>query len=292
MVLLVFSALLLATAAFAEDPPNIVLLFADDLGYGAVSAYGGADIPTPNIDSIAANGVLFRSGYMTAPVCNPSRNGLMTGRYQQRWGKELNSQTVPPIGAARGTLGIHHTTIANALGTAGYTSGAIGKWQLGMRLLLHPLDRGFDYFYGMPSGMNYVDPAWPGVHALEMKPTEGSNPDRLVAIFRGREEVELEEYQTTQLAREGVAFIERNKHRPFFLYQAFYAPHAPMQVMDEHYQRFPDFENENRRIYAGMVSAVDDAVGMILAELSAPGSAEVLLASTATIRSSSGYRES
>ena len=268
---LVVSTLLLATAAGAQDPANIVLLFADDLGYGSISAYGGAGIPTPNIDSIGEQGVRFVSGYMTAPVCNPSRNGLITGRYQQRWGKELNSQTVPPIGAARGTLGVHHRTIGDALQSAGYTTAAIGKWQLGMRRLLHPLDRGFDYFYGMPSGMNYIDPSWAGVHALEMKAEEGSNPDRIVAMFKGREQDELKEYQTTQLAREGVEFIDRNNDRPFFLYLPFYAVHAPMQVMDEHYQRFPDFDDQNRRVYAGMVSALDDAVGMVLAKLEEHG---------------------
>lgn len=270
-----FSLLLLAAAtAGAEDQPNIVLLFADDLGYGAVSAYGGAGIPTPHIDSLGEDGVRFVSGYMTAPVCNPSRNGLMVGRYQQRWGKELNSQTVPPIGAARGTLGIHHRTIADALGTAGYTNAAIGKWQLGMRRLLHPLDRGFDYFYGMPSGMNYVDPSWPGAHALDIKPVTRGNPDRIVAMFKGREEDELKEYQTTQLAREGTDFIDRNRDNPFFLYLAFYAVHSPMQVMDEHYQRFPDFDDPYRRVYAGMVSALDDAVGMVLAKLEEHGLAD------------------
>lgn len=94
--------------------PNVVLLFADDLGYGSVSFLGG-DIPTPNIDSIAKNGVGFSAGYMTAPVCNPSRPGLMTGRYQQRWGKELNSQTVGPIGAPKKMLPMSETTIASGL---------------------------------------------------------------------------------------------------------------------------------------------------------------------------------
>ena len=137
-----FALLCLAAGAAQGDQTNIVILFADDLGYGSVSSYG-SDIPTPHIDSIGRNGIRFTSGYMTAPVCNPSRNGLMTGRYQQRWGKELNSGVNPPIGAARGTLGIGHTTIANALEKVGYANAAIGKWQLGMRELLHPLDRGF-----------------------------------------------------------------------------------------------------------------------------------------------------
>ena len=283
-----FTMLCLAAGAAQGDQANIVILFADDLGYGSVSSYG-SDIPTPHIDSIGRNGIRFTSGYMTAPVCNPSRNGLMTGRYQQRWGKELNSGVNPPIGAARGTLGIGHTTIANALKKVGYANAAIGKWQLGMRELLHPLDRGFDYFVGMSAGMNYLDPKWPGAHYLsvdEPKISQGGipgiaglreNPDRALGLYRGREIVPLEEYLTDHLGNEGVGFIERNKDRPFFLYLAFNAPHGPMQVTDEYYQRFPQHENETRRIYAGMVSALDDAVGAVLAKLRKEGLEEKTL---------------
>ena len=293
---LYISVLLLSLASEAASAPeanamrtqpNIVLLFADDLGYGSVSSYG-SDIPTPHIDSIAVNGVRFTSGYMTAPVCNPSRNGLMTGRYQQRWGKELNSQTVPPVGATRGTLGTQHTTIANALKEVGYTNGAVGKWQLGMVPRLHPLDRGFDYFVGMSAGMDYLDPTWPGAHYMAMYRSKsrkevsgqkgaGENPNRPYGLFRGREQIPLTEYLTTQLAREGVEFIGRNSDRPFFLYLAFNAPHSPMQVTDEFYQRFPHLNDESRRIYAGMVSALDDGVGMVLDKLRAEGLEESTL---------------
>lgn len=247
--------------------PNIVLLFADDLGYGSVSCNGG-DLPTPNIDALAAGGVRFTDGYMTAPVCNPSRAGLLTGRYQQRWGKELNSQTEAPIGAPRrGTLPRSQKTIGAALKAQGYSTGAIGKWHMGVSEGHHPLDRGFDYFFGMASGTDYVDLDWPGVHhTLDRVGGMGKG-----GLMRGREPAPLEEYLTDQLTREGIEFIKRHKAEPFFLYLAHYAPHTPLQVTDKYYQRFPQFKNETKRIYAGMISALDDGVGAVMDTLEQEG---------------------
>ncbi len=212
----------LAAAAAQEaapaDPPNIVVLLADDLGYGSVSWYGGG-IPTPNIDSIAAGGTGFASGYMTAPVCNPSRPALMTGRYQQRWGKELNSQTVGPVGAPRKSLPRSETTLASALKRLGYVTGAVGKWQMGMADGYHPLDRGFDSFLGMPSGARFVEADWPQARIAPGHEDDGA-PDgagRYRGLVSGRNPVPMEEYLTDRLGREGVRFIERNKDRPFFL---------------------------------------------------------------------------
>ena len=251
-----------------KQPPNIVVLLADDLGYGSVSWYGG-DIPTPNIDTIAANGVGFTSGYVTAPVCNPSRPALITGRYQQRWGKELNSQTVPPINSARKSLPQSETTLATALGRAGYATGAVGKWQLGMADGYHPLDRGFDYFLGMPSGSRFVDPAWPHARIAPGHEDDGQSDGsgRARSLFAGRKPIAMEEYLTDRLGRAGVEFIERHKDEPFFLYLAFHAPHGPIQTIDKYYNRFPEIDNETARIYAAMISAVDDWVGAVLATL-------------------------
>ncbi len=248
--------------------PNVVLLFADDLGYGSVSFLGG-DIPTPNIDSIAKNGVGFSAGYMTAPVCNPSRPGLMTGRYQQRWGKELNSQTVGPIGAPKKMLPMSETTIASGLKKLGYATGAVGKWQLGMKEGYHPLDRGFDSFLGMPSGSRFVDPSWPGVHIAPGAEDDGTSDGtgRPRTLYRGRNPIKMEHYLTDTLGGEGVSFIEKHKDEPFFLYLAFHAPHGPIQTIDKYYDRFPHVENETLRIYSGMISAVDDWVGAVLAKL-------------------------
>ena len=251
-----------------SDQPNVVFMLADDLGYGSVSWYG-SDIPTPHVDSVARNGVGFVSGYVTAPVCNPSRPALMTGRYQQRWGKELNSQTVPPEGAARKSLPTSETTLAAALKAAGYATGAIGKWQLGMADGYHPLDRGFDSFFGMPSGSRFVDPAWPNARIApgHEDPGEPDGTGRIRGLFRGREPVAMDEYLTDRLGREGVEFIRRHKDGPFFLYLAFHAPHGPIQTIDKYYDRFPAIKNETARIYAAMISALDDSVGAVLAEL-------------------------
>ena len=256
------------TVAADSQRPNVIVLLADDLGYGSVSWYGG-DIPTPHIDSIARNGIGFTSGYMTAPVCNPSRPGLMAGRYQQRWGKELNSQTVPPVGAPKKSLPVSEMTLATALKQLGYATGAVGKWQLGMEKGHHPLDRGFDFFLGMPSGSRFVNPRWPNVHIAPghggARKADGARRPR--GLFRGRKPIPFDEYLTDRLGREGVEFIERHKDEPFFLYLAFHAPHSPIQTTDKYYQRFPQFKNETLRIYAAMISAVDDWVGAVLAKL-------------------------
>lgn len=264
--------------AAPNRPPNIVVMFADDLGYGSVSWYGG-DIPTPNIDSIAASGVGFTSGYVTAPVCNPSRPALITGRYQQRWGKELNSQTVPPINAAPKSLPKGETSLATALKRAGYTTGAVGKWQLGMADGYHPLDRGFDYFLGMPSGSRFVDSAWPNAKIAPGHADDGQadGTGRARALFLGRDSLPMDEYLTDRLGRAGVEFIDAHAGEPFFLYLAFHAPHSPIQTIDKYYKRFPAIENETARIYAAMISAVDDWVGAVLAKLRERGLEESTL---------------
>ena len=250
------------------DRPNVLILFADDLGHGDVS-YNGGDVPTPNIDALVADGVRLASGYMTAPVCNPSRAGLFTGRYQQRWGQELNTQAEPPSGSAyRSSLPPAERTIGSLMKKAGYATGAIGKWQLGVDDGYHPLDRGFDEFFGFARVTNFIKPDWPGVH--EASPTQQTSRGRgarLPGLLRGREPATLDVLLTEQLAREGIDFIERHKDEPFFLYVSFYAPHVPLETTDKYYQRFPQFENETKRVYAAMISALDDAIGAVLEKL-------------------------
>lgn len=259
-----------AGMANAGRKPNIVVIFADDLGYGSVS-YNGGDVPTPNIDAFVERGVRFSNGYMSAPVCNPSRAGLLTGRYQQRWGKELNSQTKPPVGVRqKGALPKSELCIGNALKEQGYATCAIGKWQMGMTSGHHPLDRGFDYFFGMASGSPHVDPKWAESHILG----RGAGSDEDGQLMRGRKPVNLEEYLTDQLTNEGIGFMRRNKDRPFFLYLAHYAVHSPIQTTDKYYNRFPQFKNRAKRIYAGMISALDDSVGAVMEMLEEEGMLE------------------
>ena len=251
----------------SPDRPNVLILFADDLGHGDVS-YNGGDIPTPHIDALVADGVRLTSGYMTAPVCNPSRAGLLTGRYQQRWGQELNTQAKPPIGSAKkGWLPPVEQTMGSLMKNAGYATGAIGKWQLGADDGYHPLDRGFDEFFGFATVARFINPDWPGVHGVS--PTQQKR--RLPGLLRGRKPATLDMLLTEQLAREGIDFIERRKDEPFFLYLSFYAPHVPLETTDKYYQRFPQFENETKRVYAAMISALDDAIGAVLKKLRETG---------------------
>jgi arylsulfatase A-like enzyme len=242
-----------AAAQQAPRKPNIVLIVSDDQGYADVGYQGCQDIPTPNIDSIAENGVRFTDGHVSCPVCSPTRAGLVTGRYQQRFGHEFN--TGPLAGQPEGShigLPLSQITIGNVLKQAGYVTGVVGKWHLGMAPQFHPFKRGFDEFYGfLHGGHSYVDPG-----------TGTWNP-----ILTGTEEVDEKEYLTDAFAREAVAFIDRHKEEPFFLYLPFNAVHTPMQAPDSYLERFPDIADTKRRTYAGMLAAMDDGIGKVLQKL-------------------------
>ncbi len=253
----------------AARKPNIVFILGDDLGYCDVSMYGCREIPTPNIDSIAAAGVKFTNGYVTAPVCSPSRAGLITGRYQQRFGFEFNAGPMqralsePEMGLPNSEV-----TLAEVMKKAGYATGMAGKWHLGMHEKFNPTKRGFDEYFGFLFGANmYIDPDQPGVKSSDpegvgVRIRSARNP-----IVRGQTPVEEKEYLTDAIARESVAFIERHRNEPFFLYAPFNAPHTPLQATPKYYDRFPNIKDEKRRIYAAMVSALDTAVGAILKKL-------------------------
>ncbi|MCK5220124.1 MAG: sulfatase-like hydrolase/transferase, partial [Candidatus Aminicenantes bacterium] len=147
---------LLTGSLFAKNykriKPNIIVIVADDMGYNDIGVYGCKDIPTPGINSIAENGVRFKNAYVSSPLCSPTRAGLMTGRYQQRFGYEFNPGSPP--GSLREQVGLplDETTLAQTLKSAGYITGIVGKWHLGMRKKFHPLNRGFDSFFGFISG--------------------------------------------------------------------------------------------------------------------------------------------
>ncbi|MCA9234424.1 MAG: sulfatase-like hydrolase/transferase [Planctomycetales bacterium] len=242
--------------------PNVIVIVADDLGYADVGFNGCRDIPTPHLDALAAEGVRFTNGYVTFPVCSPSRAGLITGRYQQRFGHERN----PIYNPADDQMGLPltETTLADVLGSAGYVSGAIGKWHLGAHDVFHPLNRGFNEFFGfLTGGHEYFPDRWTlrggGFH------WEGYR----TLLQRDWEFVEEKEYLTDALSREAVAFVRRHRDEPFFLYLCYNAPHTPLQAPQETLEKFRHIRNEKRRTYAAMVSVMDDGVGRLLAELDA-----------------------
>jgi len=253
--------------------PNIVFILGDDLGYCDVGMYGCRDIPTPNIDSIAAAGVKFTNGYVTAPVCSPSRAALMTGRYQHRFGFVFNAGPLQrALADSEMGLPTSEITLAQMMKQAGYATGMVGKWHLGMHDKFHPIKRGFDEYFGFLFGANmYIDPGQPGVKSSDPEGVGVRIRSERNPIVRGQVPVEENEYLTDAFGREAAAFIERRRNQPFFLYAAFNAPHTPLQATQKYFDRFPQIKDERRRIYAAMVSALDDAVGVILKKLSDTG---------------------
>ncbi|MFZ5831388.1 MAG: sulfatase-like hydrolase/transferase [Planctomycetota bacterium] len=240
-----------SVAVAAEGPPNIVVILADDLGYADLGCQGCTDIPTPHIDSIAESGVRCTSGYATHPVCSPSRAGLLSGMYQHRFGFEHNSG---PERYAAENFGLPRNipTLAEKLKAAGYATGMVGKWHIGFKEGLRPHERGFDYHYGFLSGAHNYLP---------------DQPDNDSIIRNGVPVTDEKEYLTDAFGRESAAFIERSKGGRFFLYLAFNAVHAPLQATSQYESRFPQIEDRERKTYAGMLTAMDDAVGRVLETL-------------------------
>lgn len=268
----------------AETRPNIVVILADDLGFADTGFNGSRDIPTPHLDRIAREGVRFANGYVAHPVCSPSRAGLLTGRYPQRFGYENNFGyliTDPRVGLPR-----DETTIADILKSAGYATGAIGKWHLGAHPVLHPNRRGFSEFLGfLGGGHDYLSsgrdldpyatevlrdgiPSWLKVADPEIL-SEWQTP-----VLRNGQPVAVEEYMTTWFGREAADFVTRHRSNPFFLYLAFNAPHTPLQAPARQVAKFAAIADPQRRLCAAMVAAMDDAVGELLAALDRHGLAE------------------
>jgi arylsulfatase A-like enzyme len=259
-------AWLTARAAAAPRPPNVVVILADDLGYGDVSADGGDWIPTPNIDALARSGARFTDGYVTAAVCSPSRAGLLTGRHQSRFGFEFlqwgRPNAAPPPS---------EVMIPTVMKRAGYATGMIGKWHLGQAPGVQPVDRGFDEYYGVLGGAtSYLPKLGPtdeaAITGMDNVITRERDP-----IYRGREVVHPTAYLTDEFTSQAVSFIQRHRQSPFFLYVAYNAPHVPLQATAKYLDRFKSVKEPYRRVYAAMVSALDDGVGNILKELDESG---------------------
>ncbi|WP_169331891.1 sulfatase [Zavarzinella formosa] len=247
-VLLMAASLSLA----APKRPNIIMIVGDDMGYGDIGVHGVKDIPTPNIDKLSKDGVRFTNGYVSGPYCSPTRAGLLTGRYQQRFGHEFNPG--PKAEAAFG-LSLKETTLPSRLKDIGYKTGMVGKWHLGFEDQFNPINRGFDEYFGFLGGAHDY-----------FKNGMGQN-----AIVRGTKPVEEKEYLTDAFAREAVSFIEKNQKDPFFLYLTFNAVHTPLEASEKYLKRFESIKDEKRQKYAAMMSAMDDAIGQVLATVNKAG---------------------
>lgn len=258
-------ALAAGLQAQAARPPNIVFLLADDLGYGELGCQGNHEIPTPNIDSIASNGVRFTNGYVTAPFCTPSRAGLITGRYQTRFGHERNVTGKLNLDPRVG-LPLSEKTMADRLRAGGYVTSVIGKWHLGASSQFHPFKRGFDEFYGFLHEGHFYFPL-PYRGALTRLRTNEPPYDEENPMMRGTDQVKETEYLTDAFAREATAFIDRNRNRPFFLYVPFNAIHSPMQAPVAALKKFEYIRDEQRRLFAAMIASMDEAVGAVLQKL-------------------------
>ncbi len=244
---LLLLALLLACAPLAAQEtrrPNILVIVGDDMGYADVGFHGCTDIPTPHLDALAKSGTRCTSGYVSGPYCSPTRAGMLTGRYQTRFGHEFNPGSGPKQG-----LPLAEKTLADRLKAAGYRTALVGKWHLGSSPDHQPGQRGFDEFFGFLGGQHdYFRPN---------------------GILRGTQPAGKQDtpYLTDTLARESVAFIDRNKANPFFLYLAFNAVHTPLQADEPRLKKFAAITDPKRRAYAAMMTAMDDAIGAVTAKL-------------------------
>jgi arylsulfatase A-like enzyme len=260
-LLLTLAALLLAPVVglYAADPampakPNILVIVADDLGYGDIGVHGGRDVPTPHLDALAACGVRCTNGYVSAPYCSPSRAGFLTGRYPTRFGHEFN----PHVGEERELgLPLDQRTIADRLRGAGYATGLVGKWHQGFDRTHHPRSRGFDEYFGfLVGGHNYL------LHQ-DAEAEFGSAYSKNM-IYRDREVQKLDGYTTDLFTDEALAFMERHQDKPWFLYLAYNAVHTPLEILEKYGAGVPkSITDRERRGYLSLLLGLDSAVGRI-----------------------------
>jgi arylsulfatase A len=234
----------------AKRPPNVVLVYADDLGYGDLGCYGAKGIETPNLDRMAKEGVRFTDFYVAQAVCSASRTAILTGCYPNRVG------ILGALGPAS-KFGIHddETTLAEVLKSRGYATAIYGKWHLGYQPKFLPTRHGFDDYYGLP----YSNDMWP-------KHPTAKFPD--LPLIKGEERIEFNPDQrklTTTYTERAVGFIAKNKDRPFFLYVPHNMPHVPLFVSDK-------FGGKSKRgLYGDVIAEIDWSVGQILAALKEHG---------------------
>lgn len=240
--------------------PNVIVIVSDDAGYADFGSYGGKEIPTPNIDALAANGTLFTQGYVSAAVCAPSRAGILTGMYQQRFGFEHNISDLPVKPYTQNDVGLatNIKTIGDQMQYNGYKTIAIGKWHQGDLEQYFPLKRGFNEFYGFVGG-----------HRNFFGYKEGKAPSDLLALYDNNNIVPESkiDYLTDMFTDKAISFVKENKANPFFMYLAYNAVHVPMNAKKELLAKFPNISDPGRKAYAAMMTSLDDGVGALVKTL-------------------------
>ncbi|WP_111709595.1 sulfatase-like hydrolase/transferase [Lutibacter citreus] len=230
------------------EKPNVIVILIDDAGYADFGFMGSVDLETPNIDKLAKNGVVLTDAHVSATVCAPSRAGLITGKYQQRFGFEANNTGY----GDSGDIGLSDdvVTMADVFKTNGYKTIALGKWHLGKDKTDHPNQRGFDEFFGFETGSRSYFP-------LE-------SPSKYNMLQHNGERVEFEGYMTDVLGDQSVKYIEENKDKPFFMYLAYNAVHTPMDAKAEHLEKY---KNHQRKKLAAMTWSLDENIGKLQQKL-------------------------
>lgn len=244
--------------AESGDRPNVLLIVSDDQGHADVGFHGCKDIPTPHLDRLAAEGLRCTRGYVTHPYCSPTRAGLLTGRYQQRFGHE-NNPFYDPADEREG-LPLGEKLLPEHLRGAGYVTGWVGKWHLGAAPAFKPEKRGFMETFGFVGGGHRFI-GWKPDAALEYQ----------VPLERNGRAEAVEGHLTTVFGSEAAAFIRRHRAQPWFLYLAFNAPHTPHEPTAERLARFSGIKDPKRRKYAAQLSLMDDAIGEALGALRETG---------------------
>ena len=245
-----------APHAVTDTRPNVVLIMADDMGFADIGAYGATDIRTPHLDRLAREGTRFTQFYANGVLCTPTRAGLITGRYQQRYGVEV--PLTNPTAGERGGLVATGTSLPQLLRGNGYATALVGKWHLGYDATMSPGAHGFDWFWGLKSGY----------HDYYQHTDGAGQPD----LFENDTPIGVAGYSTDLIAQQAVRFIERQRHAPFFIDVAFNAPHWPFQPPGT-----PSVARENGRLlspsdsaagtradYIAMVERMDRGIGDIL----------------------------
>jgi arylsulfatase A-like enzyme len=283
--------------------PNIIIIMADDLGKTDISLYGSPLVHTPHIDSIGLKGMTFTEGYITSPICAPSRAGMLTGRYQQRFGFEYQPHDRYPKNRiemfvyknfiatgdwlvadqvdfpefndiVKNGMPPSEIMLAEVLQRKGYRTGITGKWHLGSGEHTIPINRGFDYQYGFYEAYSLYMSDTSHKDVVNQRHKDFSDPfiwgkgrSGNCAIRRNDEVIDEKFYLTDRIAEEANQFISENKEGPFFLYVPFLAPHTPFQATKSYFDKLDYIEDRNKRVYSAIIWQLDDAIGSIVSHL-------------------------